>query len=244
MMATSLNIIQSPSPNYSTRVLAAGAAIDHLIFHYTDLPSAAGAIALLQQAYPQDPKREVSAHYVVDTDGTIFQLVPDHLCAWHAGQSYWRGQTALNHRSIGIELVNPGHSWGLEAFSAAQIATCLNLSQYLVHHHAIPAYNIVGHSDVAPQRKLDPGPHFPWALFAKNGVGHWPQSAIKPEPLVALELIQRLLRQYGYDCPQTGVLDTQTETILRSFHAHFCPSTISAEPHALTYPILRELVDS
>ncbi len=136
--------------------------------HYTGMQSAAAAIERLR-----DPVFRVSSHYVIDEDGEIYRLVPEDMRAWHAGVSYWRGRFTLNDGSIGIEIVNPGHEWGYRPFPTAQMTAVLTLSQGILARHAIPAINVVAHSDIAPDRKQDPGELFPWAWLAQNGVGSW-----------------------------------------------------------------------
>ncbi|MBV8169405.1 MAG: N-acetylmuramoyl-L-alanine amidase, partial [Alphaproteobacteria bacterium] len=161
----SLRIVDRPSPNFSAR----NAAIDTLILHYTGMQSGQAAIERLC-----DPAAQVSAHYVIDEDGTIHRLVDEPHKAWHAGVSFWQGDEDLNRVSVGIELVNPGHEWGYRAFPAPQLASCLALARDIVQRHAIAPSRVVGHSDVAPTRKEDPGELFDWALLARHGVGLWP----------------------------------------------------------------------
>lgn len=164
----SLRVREAPSPNTEPR--PEGTVIDSLILHYTGMQSGAAAIARLR-----DPDAEVSAHYVVEEDGTIFRLVPEVLKARHAGISHWRGRSALNASSIGIEIVNPGHEWGYRHFPAMQMAALADLCLDILARHPIPARNVVGHSDVAPDRKQDPGELFDWEGLAANGIGLWPE---------------------------------------------------------------------
>ncbi len=143
--------------------------MDTLILHYTGMQRAEAAIARLC-----DPEAKVSSHYVVDEYGAVHALVSEGARAWHAGVSYWRGRTGLNDNSIGIEIVNPGHEWGYRAFPALQMAAVCELCLGILSRHPIPARNVVGHSDVAPDRKQDPGELFDWRGLAANGVGLWP----------------------------------------------------------------------
>ena len=143
--------------------------VDMLILHYTGMQTPQEAIDRLR-----DPLAKVSSHYVVDEDGAILRLVPEDRRAWHAGVSFWRGHTVLNGRSIGIEIVNPGHEWGYREFPALQMAAVCDLCLAILSRHRIPARNVVAHSDVAPDRKEDPGEKFDWAGLARNGVGLWP----------------------------------------------------------------------
>ena len=177
-----------PSPNFNERKLP----LDMLVLHYTGMENGDVAIERLR-----DEKAQVSAHYVVDEDGHITQLVEEDMRAWHAGVSYWRGETDINSRSIGVEIVNGGHDFGLPAFPDRQIESVIALSKDIVTRHSLAAQNIVGHSDIAPGRKLDPGERFPWERLAKNGIGVWPEEVELNledsfDPELALEAI-------GYD---------------------------------------------
>lgn len=162
-----MRITERPSPNHEPR--PAGATIDTLILHYTGMQSGAEAIARLR-----DPAAIVSSHYVVEEDGQVLRLVPEALKARHAGISHWRGHEALNATSIGIEIVNPGHEWGYRHFPALQMAAVADLCLEILARHPIPARNVVGHSDVSPDRKQDPGELFDWEGLAANGIGIWP----------------------------------------------------------------------
>ncbi len=157
-----MNITQFPSPNFGDRALP----VDMLMMHYTGMKTGAEALERLC-----DTVAQVSAHYLVEEDGKIFQLVDETARAHHAGESFWRGERDNNSRSIGIELVNPGHEWGYRAFPDRQIEALIALSQSILSRHTIPQRNIVGHSDVAPSRKADPGELFPWSKLAQYGIG-------------------------------------------------------------------------
>jgi N-acetylmuramoyl-L-alanine amidase len=159
-----LAITDLPSPNIDERPCS----VDMLILHYTGMQSARAAIDRLR-----DPVARVSSHYVVDEDGAIARLVPEQMRAWHAGVSYWRGRRVLNDCSIGIEIVNPGHEWGYRGFPDAQIAAVRALCLEILARHTIPPWHVVGHSDVAPDRKQDPGELFPWRALAGDGIGLW-----------------------------------------------------------------------
>lgn len=156
-----------PSPNCETR--PAEAAIDTLILHYTGMRSADEARARMC-----DPAARVSAHYMIEENGKVWRLVDEGLRAWHAGLSWWRGAANLNDRSIGIELVNPGHEFGYRDFPAAQIRALAALCREIRSRHPIPQNRILGHSDIAPLRKQDPGERFPWRELASKGIGLWP----------------------------------------------------------------------
>ena len=193
------------SPNYNSRD---GAAIDMLVLHYTGMESAAAALEKLC-----DPEAEVSAHYLIDEDGTVYQLVDEAARAWHAGVASWRGETNINSRSIGIELVNPGHEFGYRAFPEAQIAALIPLCRHIVRRHDIPARNAVGHSDVAPARKTDPGELFDWARLAAEGIGLWPD--MPADPCYTVEA-PGLLADIGYD------ISDETAAVI-AFQRHFTP---------------------
>jgi N-acetylmuramoyl-L-alanine amidase len=147
-----------PSPNCDAR----DERISMVVLHYTDMPSAEGALTRLC-----DPAAKVSAHYVITEEGEVIRLVDESMRAWHAGLSYWRGKANVNGCSIGIELQNPGHTCGYRPFPDAQIDALVPLLHRIVHDYDIPRANVVGHSDIAPQRKLDPGELFPWERLAQ-----------------------------------------------------------------------------
>lgn len=159
-----MKIINRPSLNFDSRERQ----VDMLVLHYTGMQSGEEAIARLC-----DPASKVSAHYVVDEDGSVFALVPEEMRAWHAGVSFWRGVENVNHNSIGIEIVNHGHEFGYRPFTAVQYAALVPLCQKIKQRWGIEDVNIVGHSDIAPERKQDPGELFDWKLLAENGVGLW-----------------------------------------------------------------------
>lgn len=222
-MIGDIPVIERPSPNSGERK----AAIDMLLFHYTGMETAEAALDRLC-----DPAAEVSAHYLIGEDGALYRLVDDARRAWHAGVGFWAGGTDVNSRSIGIELQNPGHAFGYRDFPAPQIAVLEQISRYLITKYSIPAKHVLGHSDVAPGRKQDPGERFPWEALAAAGIGRWPKPR-KPDggPVVAPgkthELVaaaQEALSVYGYG-PQkiSGTLDAATGAILTAFQRHFIP---------------------
>ena len=201
-----------PSPNWDER--PAGATIDMLVLHYTGMPTAAAALDRLC-----DPVAKVSAHYLIDEDGTVVALVPDAARAWHAGVSWWQGRGRLNDVSLGIELVNPGHEWGYRPFPEPQMAALVELGQALVDRWRIPAGRVVAHSDIAPDRKEDPGELFDWPRLARAGIGQWPGATLlrppnEPEATTALSRI-------GYPGSAQGV---SLEIALRAFQRHYRPS--------------------
>jgi N-acetylmuramoyl-L-alanine amidase len=151
-------IIDSPSPNFDER----DKPISTLVLHYTGMRDAASAIAWLR-----NPESKVSCHYLVSEDGQILRMVPEEKRAWHAGRSYWRGTQNLNSCSIGIEIVNPGHEFGYQPFPDQQIDALIPLVADIMKRHGITRGNVVGHSDIAPTRKQDPGELFPWGRLAR-----------------------------------------------------------------------------
>jgi N-acetylmuramoyl-L-alanine amidase len=222
----SLPIIERPSPNHDER----GGPVDTLILHYTGMQSAEAALDRLC-----DPVAAVSSHYVVEEDGTVFRLVPEDRRAWHAGVSFWRGHSALNARSVGIEIVNPGHEWGYRDFPALQMASVCDLCLGILARHPIPARNVVGHSDVAPDRKDDPGERFDWAGLAENGVGLWPRDA--PDlgttgavrDAAQLRPVRAALAEIGYRVAAEGSLDPALATVLRAFQRHWRPEAVTGQ---------------
>jgi len=222
-----------PSPNQDDR--PDGVPIDTLILHYTGMQTAQAAIDRLR-----DPEAHVSSHYVVDEDGAVFCLVPEMRRAFHAGISYWRGNTALNGRSIGIEIVNPGHEWGYRDFPALQMAAVCDLCLHILSRHPIPPRNVVAHSDVAPDRKEDPGEKFDWAGLARNGVGLWPPGV--PDlgtggvvhDAAGLHGVRRALHAIGYDVAAEGEHDPALATVLRAFQRHWRQEAITGAADAGT----------
>jgi N-acetylmuramoyl-L-alanine amidase len=206
-----------------------------LILHYTGMRSAREAIDRLR-----DPEARVSSHYVVDEDGGVIRLVPEERCAWHAGVSRWRGLSDLNQRSIGIEVVNPGHEWGYRDFPVLQLAVVCDLCLAILSRHAIPARNIVGHSDVAPDRKEDPGEKFDWRGLALNGVGLWPQEvpdlgttgAVRDA--AALRDVRAALAEIGYRVAPEGAFDPALAIVLHAFQRHWRPEAITGQADAGT----------
>lgn len=221
-----LPIIELSSPNHDER----GVPVDVLILHYTGMRTAQDAIDRLR-----DPSAAVSSHYVVDEDATVYRLVPEDRRAWHAGISHWRGHSALNSRSIGIEIVNPGHEWGYRDFPVLQLAAVCDLCLGILARHAIPARNVVGHSDVAPDRKEDPGERFDWQALAENGVGLWPadtpdlgtMGAIRDA--VTLRPMRAALQEIGYRVAPEGALDPALSAVLRAFQRHWRPEAITGQ---------------
>lgn len=204
-----MKILRLPSPNSDSRD---GQAVDMLVLHYTGMKTAQEAVNQLRI-----PSTKVSAHYIVDEKGMIYHLVDENKRAWHAGVSSWRGHTNINHRSIGIEIVNPGHEFGYRPFPKAQMEAVIWLSKDIIERHNIPARNVVGHSDIAPIRKEDPGELFDWPWLAKEGVGLWPvASGQRPEAS------EESLAVYGYDT-------SDLPKTITAFQRHFRPKLLNGQ---------------
>ncbi len=237
-----------PSPNFNDRKHP----LDMLVFHYTGMET--GQAALERMC---DPEAEVSAHYMIWEDGRVVQLVGEDKRAWHAGVSSWKGETDLNSRSIGIEIVNGGHDWPLPGdrlppYPEAQIDALIKLSHGILERWDIPQQRIVGHSDIAPARKQDPGEHFPWAKLSRYGIGLWPASLLdgaagstgtdrastKGPQLIgrglgpgddkkAVSRLQTMLSGIGYTLDATGIYDKDTETVVRAFQRRWLQDQIT-----------------
>ena len=205
--------IDRPSPNHDAR--PAGAAIDMLVLHYTGMASAEAALARLC-----DPAVKVSAHYTIDEDGTVYAMVPEERRAWHAGVSFWAGETNVNARSIGIELVNPGHEFGYRAFAAAQIEALIALGHEILARHPIPPGRALAHSDVAPARKDDPGELFPWQKLAEAGIGLFPRPPLGGRGQGEGALTADALTSFGYDP------SAPREKVITAFQRHFRPAKL------------------
>lgn len=211
-----MRIIERPSPNHDAR--PAGGAIDMLVLHYTGMRNAEEALSRLT-----DPAAKVSAHYTIDEDGTVYAHVPESERAWHAGVSYWAGERNVNARSIGIELVNPGHEFGYRAFPEDQIEALIDLSREIVSRHPIPAHRVVAHSDVAPPRKEDPGELFPWKQLADYGIGVWPARSARMLRVPHAEA----LAAFGYGTPPD--VEWPLEKTIAAFQRRFRPEAITGE---------------
>lgn len=214
-------IISYPSLNYAERL--PGSSIEYLIIHYTacDLEM---SLKILTDNCSTSP---VSAHYVIDEAGCIYQLVDEIYQTWHAGISFWKNREKLNTWSIGIELVNPGHGPDCRPFAKAQMESLLGLSKQIIARHQISSHHVLGHSDIAPGRKVDPGELFDWAWLAQNGVGIYPSLQEDAEAEIPDVLsIQKLLRDIGYHIPLSGILDSHTHNVIKAFQMHFMPDSV------------------
>jgi N-acetylmuramoyl-L-alanine amidase len=204
-----------PSPNFDLRPV--GQAVNLLLMHYTGMVSAKEALGRMCSA-----EAKVSAHYMVDEDGSVVAMVDEDKHAWHAGASYWAGERDINGCSIGIEVVNPGHEFGYRAFPEPQIDAVIALSQEILTRHDIPAKRVLGHSDVAPERKEDPGELFPWARLAEAGIGRFIDPETVPSgPDLPPDELQKRFKKLGYGIEITGRIDEATTAVIRAFQRHY-----------------------
>jgi N-acetylmuramoyl-L-alanine amidase len=230
-----------PSPNHDART----APVDILLLHYTGMRSGEAACERLR-----DERGKVSSHYLVYEDGRIDQLVPEARRAWHAGISSWKGETDINSRSVGIEIVNPGHEFGYRDFPGTQVEAVIALCRDIVARHAIPPDRVLGHSDVAPGRKLDPGERFPWARLAAAGVGLWiaPAPISEGDTLVLTQrgeditMLQTMLVKFGYAAELTGIYDDKTRDIVTALQRQFRPARVDGIADRSTIETLRGLL--
>ena len=231
-----MDAIERSSPNHDSR--PARTPVDILLLHYTGMESAEAALDRMCEA-----AAKVSAHYMVGEDGTVYALVPEDRRAWHAGRSHWAGATDINGRSVGIEIVNPGHEFGYRPFPEAQMAALAGLAREVLARHPIPPARVLGHSDVAPKRKQDPGELFDWARLARDGIGLWPESLGQgARGIPPAAEIQAMLARFGYGAPKSGVFDEETRIIIAAFQRHFRPSRVDGEIDGETVARLEWLI--
>ncbi|WP_288936261.1 N-acetylmuramoyl-L-alanine amidase [uncultured Sphingomonas sp.] len=221
-----MTLLDTPSPNFDERTLP----ITMIVLHYTGMQDGASALARLR-----DPEAKVSAHYMVEEDGRIFRLVAEEKRAWHAGRSHWRGLTDVNSASIGIEIVNPGHEWGYRPFPDAQVEAVVRLVAEVKDRHAITRGNVVGHSDIAPQRKRDPGELFPWARLARLRLALPRPTQKLMDPMWTKAGFLLALERFGYD-----VTDPLAATM--AFQRRFRPELVDGEIDAECRMILLALL--
>ena len=230
------------SPNHGPRARP----VSLLILHYTGLPTTQAALDALT-----GPGTEVSAHYLVDEDGGVLQLVPEARRAWHAGRSFWAGETDVNSASIGVEIAHPG-PLDPRPYGDAQIAAVIALAQDICARCAIPAEGVLAHSDVAISRKIDPGEFFPWEKLARQGVGRW----VEPAPIcpgaalrigdegAAVRELQRKLARYGYEIDVDGRFGERTAYAVTAFQRHFRPQRVDGEADVSTLATLDALLST
>lgn len=235
-----ISLIAAPSPNFDAR----RAPPDMIVLHYTGMKDGAAALERMR-----DPAAKVSAHYMVEEDGRIFALVPEARRAWHAGVGVWRGETDINACSVGVEIVNPGHDLGYRPFPAAQIRSVIDLLDDIRSRWAVPDERILGHSDIAPLRKSDPGELFPWAELAGAGHGIWAEPAAAPGPVLregeeglGVLTLQSGLARLGYGCPRSGRFDAETAAVVRAFQRHWRPARVDGAADGETRARLIALV--
>ena len=230
-----MDIILSPSPNFDDRKHA----VDMLVLHYTGMKTGQAAFDQLR-----NPDAKVSSHYLLWEDGRVDQMVAEDRRAWHAGVSSWQGDEDLNSRSIGIEIVNGGHDFpqpdgSLPPYPEAQIGALIELCRMILTTHDIPQTRIVGHSDIAPLRKQDPGEHFPWERLAQAGIGIWADiedlatpdgqgKSLSPGAQTAsVRQMQEQLQRIGYGLSPSGTFDELTEATVRAFQRRWLPDRVS-----------------
>jgi N-acetylmuramoyl-L-alanine amidase len=234
-------IISRPSPNFGDR--PDGCPIDILVLHYTGMQTGSAALERLC-----DPQSSVSSHYLIEEDGRIFHLVDEDKRAWHAGVGIWQDCRDINSHSIGIEIVNPGHEFGYRPFPASQIQSVIDLTRDILARHNIPASRIIAHSDMAPDRKEDPGELFPWRYLAEHGIGLWPGyqgvAEIRPDTPGAPfspDAFHRLLEMIGYG-PADSDKDKTKRTI--AFQRHWRQTDISGDGDSECLAIAKALADA
>jgi N-acetylmuramoyl-L-alanine amidase len=221
-----IDILPAPSPNFDART----APPDMIVLHYTGMRTGEAALARLRDG---EAKVKVSAHYLIEEDGRVFSLVAEERRAWHAGVSFWKGARDINAASIGVELINPGHEFGYRPFPEAQITALIELLGEIRERWSVPDARILGHSDVAPDRKQDPGELFPWARLARAGHGLWVDPPAAPgAPLgegdegTGVFALQAGLTRLGYDSAPSGRYDAATATIVTAFQRHWRPARV------------------
>jgi N-acetylmuramoyl-L-alanine amidase len=238
-----LTIEHHASPNHGER--AAGKPVDILLLHYTGMISDERALKWLC-----DPESGVSSHYFVYEDGRIVQLVDESRRAWHAGQSFWAGETDINSRSIGVEVANPGHEFGYRAFPEAQIVSVIALSRDILARNPIPPERVLAHSDVAPTRKDDPGELFPWTTLANAGIGVAPiaetinglETLRIGERGPAVSAYRDKLARYGYGIDPGNEFDGVTEAVTKAVQRHFRPARVDGVADPETVAVLEVLL--
>ncbi|MEO7026347.1 MAG: N-acetylmuramoyl-L-alanine amidase [Caulobacteraceae bacterium] len=235
-----MNPIIALSPNFDRR----SADPDMIVLHYTGMTSGEAALARLR-----DPVAKVSAHWLIEEDGRLFALVAEEDRAWHAGIACWAGERDINGASIGVEIVNPGHEFGYRRFPDVQIAALIDLIGEIRGRWAIPNSRVLGHSDVAPQRKTDPGELFPWRALAKAGHGLWVEPPDQPGPVLAegdegglVGQLRSAFGRLGYDCPASSAFDAAAAAIVRAFQRHWVQDRVDGRADGKTRARLEALL--
>ena len=217
-----MEIVNYTSPNFGER--APGFRVNLLLIHYTGMKTFDQALERLC-----DPSAGVSSHYLISETGGIYQLVDEAHRAWHAGVSFWHGETDINSLSIGIELVNPGHDNGYQPFPEKQMLSLIYLCREILQRHNIPQRRVLGHSDVSPGRKRDPGELFDWRRLAKSGVGYWPSEKKFPLVFDSNSIVDRQskLKRLGYNIELSGNCDSKSKSVVAAFQRHWVPKNVS-----------------
>jgi len=262
-----MKIVERPSPNFDERKLP----VWFVVLHYTGMKDAETALRRLTDPAPKagdypgpwqpvdidpaTPLSRVSAHYVVGEEGTVFRIVDEAKRAWHAGVGRWAGQTDLNSCGIGIEIANGGHDYGLPPYPEAQIAAVIELVGDILARHGLLRDSVIGHSDIAPVRKEDPGEHFPWRRLADAGVALWPDADGVPGIVCkrgdrgeAVHRLHAALAAFGYDAPEDesarkAQFTEATEVIVRAFQRRFEPEACDGVVRDSTLKKLEALVE-
>ena len=229
-----MKILFNYSPNYSKK-LRLKTEIKFVIIHYTGMQSEIESINRLK-----NPKYKVSCHYLINRKGDIFQMVEDRKIAWHAGKSRWKKFVNLNDNSIGIELVNKGHQFGYQNFSMKQIKSLTLLCKNLKKKYSLKAENFLGHSDIAPLRKIDPGEKFPWKKLSSKKIGKWYRKKkinINFDKKKMKILFFKNLTKLGYRHFNTHKNNNNNTKVIKSFQRHYLPNNVTGVMDQKTYEI-------
>ena len=231
------------SPNFNLRKRVKK-NIKYIIFHYTGMKSDKLAIDRLTNF-----NSKVSCHYYIDNKGNLIQLVPDLYVAWHAGKSYWKGDRLLNNSSIGIEISNPGHEHGYKTFKKKQIKCLIKISKILIKKYKIKKQNFLGHSDIAPLRKKDPGEKFPWKILANKKIGLWHKLNFKEcnklrgkKNNIENKFFLKKLKKFGYFVKTSK--KNEFKKIVKSFQRRFRPELVDGKIDRECFEIIKSLISS
>ena len=230
-----LNVLLKNSPKFKTKIRS-NKGIKIIVIHYTGMQSEVDALNRLT-----DFKSKVSCHYLINEKGKIISIVPDNYTAWHAGKSRWGKLSSLNKSSIGIELVNPGHNFGYKKFKKKQISALIQLIKKLTKKYNINNKNIVGHSDIAPLRKKDPGEKFPWKILAKSNIGIWhnlkqkklmknrKKKILKKEKLIFFKFLNKIGFQTRFNIKKSKYQKKLIEAFQRRFRSELISGIVDKE---------------
>ncbi len=236
-----MKILRNLSPNHSKKTRLKK-SIKFVIIHYTGMQSEIESIKRLK-----DQKHKVSCHYLINRKGEIFQMVKDENIAWHAGKSKWKMFTNLNKNSLGIELVNKGHRFGYQNFTHKQISSLIRLCKKLKKKYSIKKENFLGHSDIAPLRKIDPGERFPWKKLSSYDLGNWHSRNDKDKVFVDPRQIKssffKNLKKFGYRYFSPNKRHVSDKMIIKSFQRHYLPNKVTGKIDQKTYEISYFLIN-